>query len=121
MTAIDTRNLKRDSLFLLAEIRLDGATSAVQAKVRNLSNSGMMIDGGLIAERGQRLVVSLRQVGEVAGKVAWKQNGKIGIAFDDEIDAAAARTKLYSGESEAPRYSRPAVAPRGDQWSVRKL
>ena len=121
MTAFDTRGLKRDSLFILAEVRLASTPDPLKVKVRNLSNSGMMIDGPLPAERGDRVFVSLRQVGEIAGTIAWLQNGKIGIAFEDSIDAAAARTRLYSGETEIPRYARPAVAPRNLEWSMRKL
>lgn len=121
MTSIDTRNMKRDSLFLMADVSLDGSAQPTRVKVRNLSDTGMMIEGPLVAATGQRVVVTLKQIGSVGGRIAWTQSARIGIAFDEPVDASKARTKLIGEMPEAPRYARPAVAPRSGDWSVRKL
>lgn len=121
MTSIDTRNLKRDSLFLMADVRLEGAIQPERVKVRNLSDAGIMVEGPLLAHVGMRVVVSLKQVGDIGGVVAWSQSARFGIAFDEPIDASRARTKLSGEMTEAPRYARPAIAPRTHDWSVRKV
>ena len=122
MSAIDTRNLKRDSLFLMADVRVEGSLTSERVKVRNLSDGGIMVEGPLIASSGQRVVVSLKKIGDIGGVVAWNQSARIGISFDEPIDASMARTSLKGEMSEAPRYARPAVAPHETHiWSVRKV
>ena len=121
MSAIDTRNLNRDRLLMMADVRLDGAAAAERVKVRNLSNGGMMVEGKLIARPGQRVVAHIGRIGDVGGCVAWVQSARIGIAFDEMIDAKMARTSLVGDMAEAPRYARPAVTPCGQTFTVRKV
>ena len=121
MSAVDTRDLKRDSLFMMADVRVESSPQVERVRVRNLSDRGIMVQGMLIAEVGQRVTVSLKKIGEVGGKIAWNQSARIGIAFDEPIDASKARTDLYGEKVEAPRYARPAVTPRTDNWKVRNL
>ena len=52
MTEIDHRQLGRDSLFLMAEIRVMGESAEHRLKVRNLSAGGMMADGAMKVARG---------------------------------------------------------------------
>ena len=122
MTAIDTRNIKRDSLFQLAQVRLYGSANSDRVKVRNLSDTGMMVQGELLVEEGQRVIVTLRNIGEVGGKVVWVNSAKCGIAFDETIDADLARKDLSERQTEAPRYARPAVeAPKDFSFARRRL
>lgn len=108
MPAVDTRNISRDSLFLMAEVRLDGNGAFERVKVRNLSAGGMMAEGPLRVMRGTRLSVKLRNVDWVDGTVAWVQENRFGIAFDYEIDPALPRTPVSGSEdSSTPRYVRP--------------
>ncbi len=122
MTAIDTRHLKRDSLFLVADVRVDGSLREQRVKVRNLSDGGMMVDGGLDVSSGQRVVVSLKKFGEVAGVVAWSQSTRVGISFDEPIDASLARTTPTVEASHAPSHVRSAIAASQTHiWSVRQV
>ena len=121
MTAVETRNTKRDSLFLMAEVRTAGSDKGENVRVRNLSDSGIMVQGPLVLQTGDRVVVTLKKIGEVGGSVAWIQSARIGIAFDEPINSSLARTSLVGEMAEAPRYARPAVTPRTDTYSVRKL
>lgn len=121
MSAIDTRGLKRDSLFFFAELLPEGGTAPEKVKVRNLSDAGMMLDATLMLKRGDRVSVKLRNIGLVTGRVAWTQGSRIGIAFEQTIDARSARQALQQGGGEAPRYARPAVAPANTGWNVRPL
>lgn len=122
MSAIDTRHLKRDSLFLMADVRVESSPQSQRVKVRNLSDGGMMVEGALRVASGQRVVVTLKKIGEVGGVVAWSQSNRVGISFDQPIEAKLARTNLTVGAAEAPRYARPALAPHSTHiWNVRKV
>ena len=91
MAGVDTRSVSRDSLFLLANVQVEQRNEQHRVRVRNLSDGGMMGEGPASVSRGNRVVVSLRNVGSVHGTVAWVQDQRFGIAFDEEIDSALAR------------------------------
>lgn len=110
MTDIDTRQLARDSLFLMALIRVDGDASGQEyrVKVRNLSSGGMMAEGEAKVVRGALVKVELRNIGWVEGSVAWKQDSRFGIAFVKEIDPKLARAHVEIGNDlHTPRHVRP--------------
>jgi hypothetical protein len=127
MSNVDTRQVNRDSLFLLAQVRVDGQDSVSRVKVRNLSPGGMMAEGDSKVVRGTLVAVELRNIGWVEGSVAWKQDNRFGIAFVDEIDPTVVRgATATQGESEfeIPRYTRnhQAVPPsQGDPNRLRKI
>jgi hypothetical protein len=124
MSAVDTRNLDRDSLFLMAQISFDGRGESLRGKVRNLSAGGMMVEGEFEVERGTRLTAELRNVGKVKGSVAWVQGSRIGVAFDKEIDPKLARAPVGTKGSEVPSFARPVLdAPRydGTDRSIRRI
>ncbi|GMM93797.1 PilZ domain-containing protein [Qipengyuania sp. MTN3-11] len=125
MSAVDTRNLDRDSLFLMGELLVEGKSESVRAKIRNLSAGGMMAEGDIDVERGARVTVTLRNIGAVRGSVAWVQDNRIGVAFEEDIDPKLARAPSSSGkDTEVPSYARPAVSlPINHGWNgrLRKL
>jgi hypothetical protein len=98
MTGVETRSVARDSLFLLADIRIEQGVDAHRVRVRNLSDGGMMAEGNLKVKRGHRVEVELRNIGRVAGGVAWVQDNRFGIAFDEEVDSQKARRPLQADE-----------------------
>ncbi|MBS1240520.1 MAG: hypothetical protein H6R45_1226 [Proteobacteria bacterium] len=110
MSNVDTRQLSRDSLFVLAKVRVDEDASAAEhpVKVRNLSSGGMMAEGSVKVARGSLVRVELRNLGWVEGTVAWKQDERFGIAFLEEIDPKAVRAPTGSGNPnlETPRFVR---------------
>ena len=63
MSNVDTRQVNRDSLFLLAQLRVDGQEAVYRVKVRNLSAGGMMAEGEAKATRGALVMVELRNIG----------------------------------------------------------
>lgn len=91
MAEVDNRQIARDSLFVLVDLRLDGDQAVHRVKMRNLSSGGMMAEGSLIALRGLVVWVDLRNIGWVEGSIAWVQENRFGIAFRDEIDPKLAR------------------------------
>lgn len=98
MASVDTRNIARDSLFLLAEMRLAGIATEFRVKVRNLSAGGMMAEGNVPVVPGNRLKVHLRNVGWIDGGVAWVQDNRFGIAFDNEINPKLVRAASDNGQ-----------------------
>ncbi|OZA92468.1 PilZ domain-containing protein [Altererythrobacter sp. H2] len=109
MSAVDTRNISRDSLFLMATLRAEGSDQDHKVKVRNLSSGGMMAESELRLTRGARVSIELRNIGWVSGAVAWVQDSRCGIAFDEEIEPKLARASVNtSGDLSSPRFVRPA-------------
>ncbi|MCX9145871.1 PilZ domain-containing protein [Erythrobacter sp. WG] len=98
MTGVETRSVARDSLFLLADIRVEQGSEVNRVRVRNLSDGGMMGEGQLRVQRGHRVSVDLRNIGTVEGTVAWVQDNRFGVAFDEEIDSQKARRPIQSGD-----------------------
>ena len=127
MSNLDTRQVNRDSLFLLAQVRVDGQDATTRVKVRNLSAGGMMAEGESRAVRGSRVAIELRNIGWVEGSVAWKQGDRFGIAFVDEIDPAVVRAPAAStagGDFEIPRFTRNHQAvplSQAEQTRLRKI
>ena len=127
MSNVDTRQVNRDSLFLLAQVRVDGQDEVSRVKVRNLSAGGMMAEGDSKVMRGSLVAVELRNIGWVEGSVAWKQDNRFGIAFVDEIDPAVVRAPAASaagGEYEIPRFTRnhqPVPPSQAEQTRFRKI
>lgn len=101
MTGVETRSVARDSLFLLADIRVEMNSELHRVRVRNLSDGGMMGEGLLRVQRGHRLMIELRNIGAVSGTVAWVQDNRFGIAFDEEIDSQLARRPIQTEEHPA--------------------
>jgi hypothetical protein len=115
MSGVDTRHINRDSLFLMAEVRLEGDSTSHKVKVRNLSAGGMMAESDMQVVRGARVTVDLRNLPSVTGSVAWVQENRFGVAFAQEIDPRAPRTPVgNSSDLSTPRFVRPSsILPNG--------
>lgn len=122
MSNVETRHIDRDSLFLLAELRIDGGETVHRVKVRNLSAGGMMAEGDAKVARGALVSVELRNIGVVEGSVAWTQDNRFGIAFADEIDPKYARAPLSANPYDlaSPRFTRTATV-QTDLTKLRKI
>jgi hypothetical protein len=113
MTGMETRSVARDSLFLLANVQIEQKSERHRVRVRNLSDGGMMAEGANVrVQRGHRVVVELRNIGEVMGSVAWVQDDRFGIAFDEEVDSQQARRPLGAEIDPAVSLLQPSTAHR---------
>lgn len=124
MGGSEHRQIGRDSLFLMADIRVDGLDGEHRIKVRNLSSGGMMGEGPVRIPRGALVEVGIRNIGWVEGSVAWVQDNRFGIAFRDEIDPKIARAPIGTGSDEgsrSPRFTRPVLPSRDANAVVRKV
>ena len=97
MTDVDHRQVVRDSLFLMADLRIDAQAGDHRVKVRNLSARGMMAEGTVRVAAGAPVTIDLPSLGWVAGHVAWIQDNRFGIAFVGEIDSR----EICAGQSNA--------------------
>lgn len=100
----------RDSLLLAAHLRLGDDSSLHQVRIRNLSSGGLMVEYVDHVAVGTSADVEVRNIGWVKGRVAWATEGRIGIAFDHEIDPMAARKPVGTGR-KTPHFVKP-VLPR---------
>ncbi len=99
MSGVETRSVTRDSLFLLANVRVEQQSEDHRVRVRNLSDGGMMAEGDMYVQRGDRLAIELRNIGKIPGSVAWVQDNRFGIAFDNEIDSQRARNPVQQDDN----------------------
>lgn len=126
MTAVETRSLGRDSLFMMALVRIEGIEGEHRVKVRNLSAGGMMAEGDVRVDRDRRLTIELRNIGRVQGSIAWIHGNRFGIAFAEEIDPRRARQMVtVADDLETPRFVRPSSLlppePPVDPARLRKI
>jgi hypothetical protein len=120
MDGNDNRQIARDSLFLMADLRADGLEGEHRIKVRNLSAGGMMGEGTVRVQRGAVVEVNIRNIGWVEGSVAWVQENRFGVAFREEIDAKLARAPVGGGE-HTPRFTRPPLLTGVPDAPLRKI
>lgn len=117
----ENRQVSRDSLFLLADLRVDGLDGEYRIKVRNLSAGGMMGEGPVRVVRGAIVEVNLRNIGWVEGSVAWVQESRFGVAFREDIDPKLARAPISVAEDTAPRFVRNHEAYFSTAENLRKI
>lgn len=106
------RPRKRDSLFLTARLTFVGTSDTREVRVRNLSEGGMMAEVDRVVDAATPVSLELRGIGEIAGKIAWCTEGRVGIAFDHPIDPKKARKPVGQG-ARTPIYATPVgLGPR---------
>lgn len=99
MDKTERRQVKRESLDLLADIRIDGVRGEQRVGLRNISAGGLMADGLENSHRGQMIWIHLGVLGWVEGTVAWVQGSRCGVAFRDEMDPEQLVSLLAAGKS----------------------
>ena len=102
--AAKARNAARDSMMLQAPLhRLNSpAHAAVTLRIRNLSAGGLMAECSEPLAAGEPVVMSLRGIGEVPGRVAWCHDGRVGISFDTPIDPRLTRKPVAVPKRPVP-------------------
>ena len=105
----ENRQIARDSLFVMARMRLNGAADEHRIRVRNLSSGGLMAEGMVKVVPGLPLEIEIRNVGWVEGSVAWVQDNRFGIAFRQEIDPQVVRAPAGSSETHDVMATRPMI------------
>jgi hypothetical protein len=88
------RAVKRDSMFLKASVHCRRTDHRFDVVVRNISAGGLLADSPQLLDAGDPVVVTLRHVGEVPGRIIWAEGARFGIAFDVLIDAQRVRVPV---------------------------
>ena len=96
----------RDSLFLMARLRVEGLDEELSVRVRNLSPGGLMAELPVPVVPDSPVRIDVRGIGWVKGRIAWQTEGRAGIAFDKEIDPQRAR-KPVGAATPAPAFGAP--------------
>jgi len=99
------RSRSRDSLFMMATLKVGDEPAGREVRIRNLSEGGMMADYAKVVPVGTPVMLDMRGIGEVEGQVAWCTDGRIGIALAAPIDPMRAR-KPVGGGSSTPLYAK---------------
>ena len=94
MESEEHRRAPRDSVYLLASIRIENTDCEQGVKIRNLSASGLMAEGDTVVSLGSIVCVHIRNIGWVRGSVCWIVDGRFGVRFDAEIDPIKARAAV---------------------------
>ena len=89
--AVALRGNKRDSMYLKADVLCRLTEHRFDIVVRNISAGGLLADTPQELAIGAAVLVTIRKIGDVPGKVVWSQPGRFGIAFDVTIDPQAVR------------------------------
>jgi hypothetical protein len=104
------RSGSRDSLLLTAQFRV-GDNPIENVRVRNLSSGGLMAEYAQPVLSKTPVAVEVRGVGWVSGRIAWAAEGRVGVAFDQEIDPMLARKPVGKGPS-TPQFAKPLISRR---------
>lgn len=121
MDGSENRQIARDSLFVMADMRLHGTDGEHRIKVRNLSAGGMMGEGSVRVARGTVVQVNIRNIGWVEGSVAWVQENRFGVAFSEEIDPKVVRLNPDIHDPTGNVMARPTFVDPRTGGVVRKI
>ncbi|HIV76388.1 MAG TPA: PilZ domain-containing protein [Candidatus Sphingomonas excrementigallinarum] len=96
---------RRDSLLLMAQMTLVDETAPRDVRVRNISEGGLMAELPVSVEIGTPVTLDLRGIGLISGRIAWCTQGRVGVAFDRQIDPTLVR-KPVGGGTTTPEYAK---------------
>jgi PilZ domain len=86
-----SRQEARDNIFMSAELMFEDARESMTVRIRNISSGGMMIDCSANFPIGHVVSCTIKNVGEVKGRIAWSVAPRMGIAFESELDPKKVR------------------------------
>lgn len=98
------RSTNRSSLFLLGKMGVDGGVASEAIRIRNLSPTGLMAEAPTMLAVGTAVVVELKNTPPVKGKIVWATDGRMGVAFNSEIDPAKVRQPVGKAEDPTPEF-----------------
>lgn len=102
-SSAEHRAARRTNLMLAAEIEIDGRY--VPVRIRNLSETGALIEGSALPGRGAALLLH-RASFHIGATIAWSGGGRAGIHFDDPISLPQWTGKALPPESSSFRDQR---------------
>jgi len=89
---------------LLLAATIEDATGRIAVRIRDLSEGGALLEGGVLPNVGERLTLRRAELA-VAATVAWRGSGRCGVRFDRAISvpqwAAGLRLSVGAHEGQA--------------------
>lgn len=102
-----SRRLPRNALFMLSKLTFLQTGKVIEARVRNISSGGMLVESNVFCEAGDQIEAELRNIGAINGRVSWREGNHFGVAFYHPIDPNEVRFKSSaSAGAQKPRYIR---------------
>jgi hypothetical protein len=95
-TANTRERAPRKNLLLAATIEAGALKAPV--RIRNLSESGAMLDGAALPDVGTTFMLRRLEI-EIGGTVVWREGGRCGVAFDGKVSV----DEWSAGVPQAPR------------------
>jgi PilZ domain len=109
--AASARNAPRESLFMLGKLTLKEGSAAIDVRVRNLSATGMMVESPIFGKIGQDVSIEIKNIGQVAAKIAWIAEKRMGLALIEQINPHLARQPI-GVKANTPSYTQPGITGR---------
>jgi hypothetical protein len=78
-------------MFCQSTIWIEAETAEAKIRIRNLSSSGLMGETDYPLERGEMIIVEIRNIGERRGRIVWTEGRRFGVKFARPIDPRCAR------------------------------
>ena len=100
-TAKPNRRASQRHLAVCRTARVMRAGDAGLWRVRNISDTGMMLAADVPLRIGERLEIALSESTTLQGSIKWAEGGRCGVAFDETIDAAALLRQLADEQRSA--------------------
>jgi hypothetical protein len=107
---IKSRRSRRAPVLLAATLEVDGLR--MQAKLRNLSEEGALIESDSLPEEGASVLFERGEL-RVKGRVVWVESRYAGVAFNRPIKADQVLRNIPQPRSKMqPDFRRPGLACR---------
>ena len=103
------------TVWRIAKVKRDGDFGLW--RVRNISDQGMMLAADVPIAVGERLGVALSDTVVICGRVVWSEEGRCGVAFDEEVDVASVLKQL-AAEQRAGDYRQPRLPVRTQAQAI---
>ena len=103
------------TVWRIAKVKRDGDFGLW--RVRNISDQGMMLAADVPIAVGERLEVALSDTVVICGRVVWSEEGRCGVAFDEEVDVASVLKQL-AAEQRAGDYRQPRLPVRTQAQAI---
>lgn len=103
------------TVWRIAKVKRDGDFGLW--RVRNISDRGMMLAADVPIGVGERLEIALSDTVVIRGQVVWSEEGRCGVAFDEEVDVASVLKQL-AAEQRAGDYRQPRLPVRTHAQAV---
>jgi hypothetical protein len=96
-TLDDGRRDQRSHLFVAATLYADAGSAPV--RIRNMSQSGALIEASAVPDPGAAVFLRRGRL-EAAGNIAWKVEGKAGIAFSIRVNVGDWLSRQVRGHQD---------------------